>query len=208
MLPAYVAYQLGSDDPRFSDSPLWARGARGLALGAMATLGFIVLFAAVGTVVSLGGRAVGRLFPWAALAIGAGLVGLGLALLTGRSAHVPALQRLRITGAPGWRGVFLFGIGYGLASLSCTLPIFLVVVGASVAAEGAGTALLMFVAYAAGMGAVLTAVTLGSVLFKDAVARFLRPMVPYVERISAVLLIGAGAYLVYYQWTGGLVFAR
>jgi cytochrome c-type biogenesis protein len=41
MLPAYVAYQLGADDPRFGDSPLWARGMRGLALGVVATLGFI-----------------------------------------------------------------------------------------------------------------------------------------------------------------------
>lgn len=206
MLPAYVAYHLGAEDPRFGDAPLWARGLRGLALGLVATLGFMVLFGGVGLVFSLGGRAIVGAVPWAALLIGVGLVLLGVATLAGRALplRVPALGRLGLNRRLGWRGVFLFGLGYGIASLSCTLPIFLVVVGTSLAAAGLAGSLGGFLAYAAGMGAVLTAVTVGAAVFKGAVARLLRRVVPHVERASAVLLVGAGLYIVTY-WGGPLL---
>jgi cytochrome c biogenesis protein CcdA len=91
-----------------------------------------------------------------------------------------------------------------VASLSCTLPIFLVVVGSALTLAGLGAALLTFVAYALGMGTVLTALTVGTALFKGAVAQGLRRLVPYVERASALLLLGAGLYLVAY-WAGPLL---
>src|SRR5262249_18337627 len=108
MLPAYVSFQLGTDDPAYAARPLWWRALRALALGLVVTAGFVLLFAAVGAVVALGGRAVVRLVPWAALAIGVGLVVLGLGVLAGRTPHLAALSRLRLPRGAGWRGVFLF----------------------------------------------------------------------------------------------------
>lgn len=203
MLPAYVSYQLGAHEPAYEARPLWRRALRALGLGLVVTAGFVLLFAAVGVVVALGGRAVVRVVPWAALAIGAAMVLLGLGILAGRTPQLAALGRVQPPRGAGWRGVFLFGIGYAVASLSCTLPIFLVVVGSAIAAGGAAPALLMFFAYGLGMGVVLVAVTLGAALFKGAVARGLKRLVPYVERLSAVFLIGAGAYIVYY-WLAAL----
>lgn len=66
-----------------------------------------------------------------------------------------------------------------------------------------GTALLMFLAYSLGMGFVLMAITLGAALFKGAIARTLQPVVPYVERLSAILLVAAGGYIVFY-WLSAL----
>jgi threonine/homoserine/homoserine lactone efflux protein len=51
------------------------------------------------------------------------------------------------------------------------------------------------------MGAVLLVVTLGTVLFREAVERWLRRVMPYVHSLSAMFLIGAGAYLIYYWAT-------
>ncbi len=198
MLPAYVSYQLGAHEPAYDARPLWWRALRALGLGLVVTAGFVLLFAAVGGVVALGGRAVVRVVPFAALAIGVAMVLLGLGVLAGRTPHLASFSRVQLPRAAGWRGVFLFGIGYAIASLSCTLPIFLVVVGSAIAAGGAAPALLMFLAYGLGMGVVLVAVTLGAALFKGAVARGLKRLVPHVERLSAVFLIGAGAYIVYY----------
>lgn len=203
MLPAYVAFQLGADEPRFASASIWARAARALTVGVVATLGFVLLFATIGAIVSLGGRMVVRAIPWVALLIGLGLVVLGFVMLAGRGLYVSAFSRFKVNWSPGWRGVFLFGLAYGLASLSCTLPIFLVVVGSSVATAGIAGSLGMFVAYAMGMGSVLTAVTIGAALFKGAVARFLKRVVPYVERASAVLLISAGLYITVY-WASSL----
>jgi cytochrome c-type biogenesis protein len=48
------------------------------------------------------------------------------------------------------------------------------------------------------MGSILIAVTIGAALFRGTVARGLRRAVPYVHRTSALFLVGAGLYLVYY----------
>jgi hypothetical protein len=85
-----------------------------------------------------------------------------------------------------------YRLAYGFASLSCTLPIFLAVVGASLTASGPGGMAVMFAAYAAGMATVLMSVALGAALFKDAVAQWFRRFMPYVHRLGAILLIGAG----------------
>ena len=97
------------------------------------------------------------------------------------------------------RTVFLFGVAYALASLSCTLPIFLVVVGASITASGLSAGLAMFAAYAAGMGVVLMSVAVGAALLKASVAEWFKGWLPYVHRFGAIMLIAAGLYLIWFQ---------
>ena len=100
---------------------------------------------------------------------------------------------------------FLFGITYAIASLSCTLPIFLVVVGSALSSEGAASSFAQFIGYSLGMGAIILVVTVGAALFRRAMARWLRALTPYIHRLSAVFLIGAGLYLIYYWvFQGGL----
>jgi hypothetical protein len=41
-------------------------------------------------------------------------------------------------------------------------------------------------------------VTFGAALFQGTVSKWLRKVMPYVHRMSALFLAGAGAYLVYY----------
>jgi hypothetical protein len=48
------------------------------------------------------------------------------------------------------------------------------------------------------MGVVLVATIVGSALFQQAVMTWLNRLTPYVHRVSAMFLIGSGAYLVYY----------
>jgi predicted N-acetyltransferase YhbS len=96
--------------------------------------------------------------------------------------------------------MLLFGIGYGVASLGCTLPIFLAVVGA--AASGAST-VLVFAVYGAGMALVLTALSVGAALLREGLARGLRRLLPYMSRIAGALLMAAGGYLAYYWYRVG-----
>lgn len=87
--------------------------------------------------------------------------------------------------------------GYGLASLGCTLPVFLVVVAGALSTNGFLPGLVMFLAYAAGMGAVLLGVTLATALGKGVIVRWFKRTVPYVELVSGLGLLVAGGYLVY-----------
>jgi cytochrome c biogenesis protein CcdA len=119
-------------------------------------------------------------------------------LLTHQTIGIAAASRIAIRPQRNLRNVFFFGIAYALGSLSCTLPIFLVVVGSALASQDLLSALGQFISYALGMGAILIAVTLASALFRDALVRWLRGAIPYVHRASALFLIGAGVYLLYY----------
>lgn len=202
LIPSLVAYALSSEPGPLSG---WAgRAMRGLVLGAAATLGFVTLFAGVGSVLGAGGMALARYFPYAGLAIGLGFVALAVQqIVTGRTFGVASASRaLALTQRPrSARTMFVFGIAYGIASLACTLPVFLVVVGTAFLAGGLLEAMTYFSSYALGMGTMLTGVIVGAALFRSAVERSLRGVVPYVHRLAASLLLATGVFIIAY-WLG------
>jgi len=197
MLPSYIFFQLGAKDE--DDLPTVERVLKALRLAIATTAGFAVIFGVVGVVVSVGGRWLTDFFPYAGLVIGAAMVGLGLWLLIShRSLGILAASRVSVTPERSLKNMFLFGIAYAVSSLSCTLPIFLVVIGSALAARDWLSSLAQFLGYALGMGVVIGIVTIGTSLFRQAVERSLRRVMPYVHRVSALFLVGAGIYLIYY----------
>ena len=208
LLPAYISLYLeGAADGRLEDKPL-ARLVKAVAISVVVTLGFVLLFGSVGLIIAAGGHFLTSIMPWAGLLIGIAMALLGLWLLAGGTKfYLGTAMRLSAKLNPGpSRGVssfFIFGIAYGVASLSCTLPIFLIVVGSSLAAQGFLNGLFQFISFALGMGAVLMVLTLGTAFFKGVVASYLRGFIPYIERASAVLVLLAGTFIVYYWITIG-----
>ena len=199
LLPSYLSYHLGAEETGFYQQTILTRLGKALLLGGVATAGFVAILAIFGGVIAAGGRWLITVFPFAGVAIGAVMALVGLYLLvTHRTIGIMAASRVTVTPQRNLRNVFSFGIAYAIGSLSCTLPIFLVVVGSSLASQGLAKSFVQFVGYAVGMGSVLIAVTIGTALFRGAVAKLLRRVVPYVHRTSAFFLIGAGVYLVYY----------
>ena len=98
------------------------------------------------------------------------------------------------------RGFFLFGLAIGLPSLSCTLPVFLVIMGSSLTAGSFAAGAGRFLSYGLGMASVLLVLTLALAFFKGGVISRLRSVTPYVQPISAALLVVAGAYIIFYWW--------
>lgn len=199
MLPSYISYNLGTEEDGYYDQPAAKRALKALGMGLVATGGFLVILTAVGLVIAAGGQWLIRVFPYAGVAIGGAMVLLGIWLLvTRRTLGIMAASRVTVSPQRNTRNVFLFGIAYATGSLSCTLPIFLVVVGSSLASQGLLDSFVQFIGYGLGMGTILIAVTVGAALFRGTVAKGLRAAIPYVHRMSALFLAGAGAYLVYY----------
>jgi cytochrome c-type biogenesis protein len=199
MLPAYISYHLETEEDGFYRQSTLRRLSKGLVLGAVTTLGFLAVFAVVGGVISAGGQWLVRVFPYAGVAIGVVMVVAGLYLvITHRSLGIMAASRVTVSPQRNLRNVFMYGIVYAIGSLSCTLPIFLVVVGSSLTSQGLLGSLSQFVGYALGMGSILIAVTISAALFQGTVARALKKALPYVHRTSALFMVGAGAYLIYY----------
>ncbi|MEE9324493.1 MAG: cytochrome c biogenesis protein CcdA [Dehalococcoidia bacterium] len=208
MLPSYVAYNLGTQEEGFYQSPAPVRLFRALVLALVATTGFIAIFSLVGYIISLGGNWLISAFPIGGLIIGIAMALVGLWLFaTHKPLGIMAASRVTITPQRNLRNVFLFGIAYAVGSLSCTLPIFLVVVGSAIATQGLADSFAQFISYSMGMGVILIAVTVGAALFRGAVARSLKGLMPHVHTISALFLVGAGAYIAYYWIKYGDIFS-
>ncbi|ACZ43261.1 cytochrome c biogenesis protein transmembrane region [Thermobaculum terrenum ATCC BAA-798] len=206
LLPAYLAYYLGDDTKRKG-----AQLGRALGISAMVTLGFVLLFGTMGVVLAAVTTSVAGVFPWVGLIVGIALVFLGGRMLGGHMVYSSLGERVadRIGSRARGRNLgayFLYGLAYGACSLGCTLPIFLIVVGGTLSAGDLVRGLWQFVSYALGMGAVLAALTLAAAVLSSTAIRRVRTLSRWVQPASAVLLLLAGGYIVYYWLTlGGLL---
>lgn len=203
LLPAYLSYFVGIDRDEGRGVAERSTGgdvARGLLVGTVVTGGFVLVFGSVGAGLQVGMSSafVRDWVPWLALAVGTGLVGLGVAMLAGHHVRV-RLPRLDRGGrSRGIGSVFVFGVSYAIASLSCTLPVFLAVVAGTLTRVSFTSGLATFLAYALGMGVVLLVVTLALALAKHGVVSRLRSAMRHVDRAAGALLVAAGGYVVYY----------
>jgi cytochrome c-type biogenesis protein len=99
----------------------------------------------------------------------------------------------------GASGLLPIWLVYGVVSLSCSLPIFLVLGGWAFSSQGAVGGLREFISYGLGMGSVIVVVSLASALAKDAPIRRLRSLLPWMRWITGLVLILAGVYIVYQE---------
>ena len=211
LLPAYLALYLGTAAAGTVRRSWLGQLRRALSVSATMTLGFFLVFGIGGFVLVWGASALGRYLPWLGLAVGVLLIGTGSRVLVGDGLYTRLGEQIadRLGGASQQRdvrGYFAYGLAYAAASLSCALPIFLAVVAGAATAGGLGAGALQFALYALGMGSVITVLTLGTALFGGTLAASARRLGRYVQPASAVLLLLAGTYVVYYWLTlGGLL---
>ena len=204
MLPAYLGLYLGSNQEAQPTRQL----GKALLVGLSVTAGFVVLFGTAGLIIALGARsAIVGILPWLGLGIGIILAVTGAWLVGGGKLYSGLAARAAShIGDPSRvspKGYFLFGLSYGVASLGCTLPIFLTVVGTSLAVSDLGASFGQFLLYALGMGLVIMALTLGMAVAKGAMVGAVRKALPYVQPVGAWLMVIAGAYIVFYWLTLG-----
>jgi cytochrome c biogenesis protein CcdA len=200
MLPAYLSYFLGLENTRDGDQRADATVLRALAVGAAMTAGFVVVFGILGLVLEPILSSIIDKLPWVTIVLGIVLVVLGIRLLMGREITV---RLPKISKGPEGRelgSVFVFGISYALVSLSCTLSLFIAAISTVIDQQNFVVGMGAFIAYALGMGLVLIVLTLAIALARQGIVRKMRGVLPYINRISGVLLVLAGLYVAYYGW--------
>lgn len=205
LLPGYVAYFVGRGDDRSSGTgaatgagPETSSGVatragagpwRAALVGLQVVAGFALVYVALaGVVVVAGSRALANIVVLE-LVVGSVLVVLGTGMALGRSVARGAVVRLpeRRRSATGF---VCFGVCYATAAAGCTAPVFLAVAG--VALGGGPTAAVVGLGgYAAGMGALMVAVTVLASLGRTAMLDRL-PEPAHVSRAAGVLLVLAG----------------
>ena len=189
LLPAWFARRMGDTG---GVPPVFAA----LRAGALATLGFIIIFGLAGSAMALGAAWLGPVLPFAGLGVGVILAVVGLLALIGRGwDEVPGGGTCRRISDR--HGSLVFGIGYGLLSLSCTLPIFLAALGFSLTGTPVDLAINML-AYALGMGTVLSALGVVAATTGAGIAELSARGHVFVEKLGAVLLLAAASYVLLY----------
>jgi len=139
LLHAYLGLYLGDNGGGWGLLP---RARRSLMVAAVVAVTFTALFGAIGAVFSLASSAIVRVLPWAGLAVGVVLVLVGGLILAGSSIGGSLPHRLadrfgRSAGEGGTRGyAAAFGLAYGIASLGCTLPLIMALMGTAVPPGG------------------------------------------------------------------------
>jgi cytochrome c biogenesis protein CcdA len=188
MLPAYVFYYLDKGDQKGSLSS-------GLILAVSMVAGFLLVFVVIGVILSL---AVSEFIKWvwgADPVIGAGLIGLGV--LTGWTRILERLPRIGFSADGNKLSFLAFGVAYGVASLGCSLPVFILVVVQGAAAGGLSEIFTLFAVFMTGAAALIIPLTLALTLTNELIHERLLAILPYMNKINAVVLIAAGAYMIY-----------
>jgi len=201
-----VEQLVGSEDDHAARG---RRVLRAIAVSAAMSAAFVLTFGLAGIVIGAGGSFLGRSLPFIGLAVGLVLAAAGAHVLAGGRVYTNLGDRLAarmgpVAAAGGLRAYVAYGFAYAAASLGCTLPIFLSVVGVAAATSGPATAVGQFLLYGAGMALVVTSLTVAAALFKTAVLNRVRGVgAALLERITGVLLVLTGAYVTAYWVTLG-----
>jgi len=194
MLPAYLALVVRGEY-------VSRRAAVGRAVTATAAmaLGFLTVFAGFGVLTVGAASTLQRYLPYVTVLIGIALVALGIWLLAGREIIVRGLAR-GARSAPTARlgSMFTYGIGYAVASLSCTVGPFLAVTATALRGDSVFSSVAVYFAYAGGFALVVGVLAVAAALASSAVVERMRRIVPYVNRISGALLVVVGVYVGYY----------
>ncbi len=198
LLPSYLALLLSRQGKRGT----WLRG---LGAGMAMTAGFVLLFGIAGIVVASLGRILFILAPITSILMAMLLLVMAVALWRGRGLGIP------VAGLPGWiqrwskNGVrwpfFLYGVSYGLVSLTCSLPVFLAVDAVGFH-QGIMVGLIRYIVFALGMGIIVTGLSMVTVEARSLAERLIHTVVPSIHKLSAVVMAGASFYLLWY-WIGG-----
>ena len=200
MMPAYLSYFLGIEgNKRLGPAQSIFRG---LGVGLTLSAGFMTVFAAIGALAStvLSRSAIEGRVAWVTFVLGIVMGILGVAMLTGFEPkfRLPRLQR----GGESRRlsSIFLFGMSYAIVSLGCTMPVFFGTVVSAFSSRDFFDGLLVFIAYGAGLCAVIMVLTLAMAVARTEVLAKMRRILPHVNRISGGFLVVVGAFLALYGW--------
>lgn len=196
LLPGYLTLVVAGE-AQMPTSRIAAVG-RALAATAMMASGFLVVFGSFALVLAPFAASVQRYLPVLTVVIGGGLILLGGWMLTGREVTLllPRSQR----GAPTarLRSMFGYGIGYAVASLSCTIGPFLAVTGTTFRTGSILNGILAYLAYAVGMALLVGVLATAIALAAAPVTAWLRGATHHLTRVGGALLLVTGAYVTYY----------
>ena len=200
--PAFLTYFVGAG----SSGAIAPDGRRPFAAALLIAAGIFGFYAVAGGLVSTIGAVVYNFLIYLIPLVGALFVLLGGVMLVGRGAglawaapYLPGRRYyerlLHDTERKSWRELVGFGVAYGVASHSCTLPIFLGIMMLPLAAGNYWLASLAVLLYGSALaGLMLIMLILG----QPAVLAMRRLTGSYLQYVVGGLFLVTGGYLIHY----------
>lgn len=224
LLPGYITYyfKVGADAQKkkeaadvVEEGPSMGKQVRtGLRLGSIAGLGIVTVYFILGIIfiplLWLGFTAVGDAITYLKPIVGIILVVMGVLTLFDIPINTGYItvpfRRLKDKMWPSkgpkkptfnTTGLFLYGIGYGSASASCSLPIFLALVFAAVSTGVLADAVMTFVVFLFSLWLLMAIVSVVLTVSEEKVKTGMMRYYIWIKRVTGIVFIIAGAYLLY-----------
>lgn len=195
-LPGYLGLVIA--DSRGTSRPV-ALARAGAATVTMSA-GFLTVFGIFGLAVSPLIASAQKYLPFATVVIGALLLAMGAWLLSGRDISVLLPTAGGATPTARLGSMYGYGVGYAVASLSCTIAPFLAVISTTFQQGSPLAGVLAFTAYAGGMSITVGVAALAVALAGSSATTALRRVLPHVGRIAGVIVLLTGSYVTYYGY--------
>ena len=201
LLPASLAWIGGTVG---GTATVLHRIVRGALSGGLMAAGFTLVVAVLAVVLHGLGAALAPILRMVMLALSGGLIVGGVAVALGLF-HFPinrwaSLERLNVVTGSIWP-LIIAGVMYGIAALSCTLPLFL---AALIPVLGGGwTSVVRLIAsFGGGTAVILVGFGLATLFVRDGLLRAIRTVGPSLNPALGLVIVGGGGYLLWY-WVSG-----
>ncbi len=189
MLPSFVSYYMKAD---CKEGNLFSA----ISFGLMTVLGFLSVFMIIGILPSFAINTVASKIDLLAPFIGVILIILGLGhMFSDVFYRIPTLNLASPEGT-GYKSFYLYGLGYGSASMACSFPVFVLLVLQASTASGFIGIVSMFVVYGIGAATVIIPLSVALTFSRELIYRRLMQLMPHMRKINSVILIVAGLYMV------------
>ncbi|MEX0721582.1 MAG: cytochrome c biogenesis CcdA family protein [Balneolaceae bacterium] len=196
LLPGYIIVYISrssADQPKLS-----TKLKRGLKLSLLSIMGILLIYAIAGVLIILASQLLKEYMKWITVAMGGVIIVLGFLMIAGKNLTF-SINMNNTTNKSEVIEAFTFGMAYAVGALGCLFPLFLIVATQAMAAPSILQGASYILAYFAGISLMMIAAIMLSTFAKDLLMKYLRKILPHMEVITGVLLILAGAYVIYYQ---------
>lgn len=198
LLPAYISVLVtGTADARLP-RPVALR--RAVTFGLAMTLGFMVVFTAFGLLFGAVNASLQSVIlpavSWVTTALGLLVLWLGVVVIVRGELRGPGLRFEGRAPRTAFLSQAVYGASFALASLSCTIGLFLVIVTQGLAATNPVGAVVPFLLYGAGMGTSIVLVSIAAALLGSGAASAFRRHTPLLMRVGGVFMVLAGLSVV------------
>lgn len=196
LLPTYLMYFLGVSGGAPGTQKASLR--RALKVSAAVSTGFLAVFLVIGFLSVPLRSTISSNSKYFTGFISVTLIVLGVAMLFG---YKPPFMTPQIgTGKKDQtvKSMFIYGVAYAIASIGCTIGLFLATVFSARPDETFIDSVANMVAYGAGMALLVSALTVGFAFANTTLLKFLRNSMQYIDRVAAAFVVLSGLYLAWY----------